>query len=396
VSWPTATLGEITRKIGSGSTPRGGNESYKPCGIPLVRSMNVHDGEFVDDGLAYLDETQAAALKHVTLDVGDVLLNITGASVARVCRLPDQLSGGRVNQHVSIIRPDKNRLDTNFLAHLLRAPEAKARLLRVAGAGATREAITKAQIEEFRIPLPPLDEQRRIAAILDKADALRRKRKRALDLLSKLTQSIFLEMFISKPGFGDKVEVRTLGEICELIRDGVHKTPTYVETGVPFVTVKNIVGGTLDLTQTKFVSLAEHLSMTKRVRPEPGDVLVSKDGTIGVPCVVPEGPAFSIFVSVALLRLKQSIVDPIFLSEQIKTHVVQKQIRESSKGIAIRHLHLNDFAKLKIILPPITDQKRFTAIASSVRNRQESLVNSLARTDTLFSSLQHRAFSGQL
>ena len=75
MSWPTATLGELTQKIGSGSTPRGGGESYKACGIPLIRSMNVHDGEFVDDGLAFLDDRQATALKHVTLHGGDVLLN---------------------------------------------------------------------------------------------------------------------------------------------------------------------------------------------------------------------------------------------------------------------------------------------------------------------------------
>jgi len=209
MSWPTATLGEITEKIGSGSTPRGGGESYKSYGIPFVRSMNVRDGEFVVEGLAYLDEPQAAALKHVTLHAGDVLLNITGASVARVCRLPDQL--GRVNQHVSIIRPDKKRLDTNFLAHLLRAPQAKSRLLRVAGAGATREAITKAQIEEFKIPLPSLSEQRRIAAILDKADALRRKRNHTLDLLDGLSKSIFQEMFSAS-----NLTRRPIGSVCEV------------------------------------------------------------------------------------------------------------------------------------------------------------------------------------
>lgn len=136
--------------------------------------------------------------------------------------------------------------------------------------------------------------------------------------------------------------------------------------------------------------------MTKRVRPEPGDILVSKDGTIGVPCVVPEGPIFSIFVSVALLKLKRKIVDPVFLSEQIKTEMIQKQIRESSKGIAIRHLHLNDFAKLKIVLPALADQRRFGLIASSVRRKREATVACLDNMDLLFSSLQSRAFSGQL
>src|SRR5206468_80124 len=127
--------------------------------------------------IALMVEMMAPGPKEVIVDPACGTCGFTGASVARVCRLPDAYSGGRVNQHVSIIRPDVTRLNPHFLEHLLRAPEAKSALLRTAGAGATREAITKTQIEEFKIPLPPLEEQRRIAAILDKADMLRRKRK---------------------------------------------------------------------------------------------------------------------------------------------------------------------------------------------------------------------------
>jgi type I restriction enzyme S subunit len=170
-----------------------------------------------------------------------------------------------------------------------------------------------------------------------------------------------------------------------------------VEAGIPFVTVKNIVSGVLDLSETKFVSHSDHLAMTKRVRPEPGDVLVSKDGTIGVPCVIPEGvQPFSIFVSVALLKLRRDIADPIFLSEQIKTDLIQKQIRENSKGIAIRHLHLSDFAKLRFLLPPMEAQMRFRSVVSRVHELNGRMAQYSKGDQLLFSSLQHRAFSGQL
>jgi type I restriction enzyme S subunit len=96
------------------------------------------------------------------------------------------------------------------------------------------------------------------------------------------------------------------------------------------------------------------------------------------------------------LKLKREIVDPLFLSEQIKTEVVQKQIRESSKGIAIRHLHLNDFAKLNIFLPSLADQKKFGSIALKVREKREAIVACLKKVESLLSSLQSRAFSGQL
>ena len=97
-------LAEVTDKIGSGATPLGGEASYKSAGTALIRSMNVHDGEFIEDGVVFLDEQQSRALDNVIVQEGDVLLNITGASVARVCSVPDRYAGARVNQHVSIIR----------------------------------------------------------------------------------------------------------------------------------------------------------------------------------------------------------------------------------------------------------------------------------------------------
>lgn len=153
MNWPTAAIGSITSKIGSGATPSGGDMAYKASGISLVRSMNVRDEGFTPKGLAYIDELQAAKLANVTLEVGDVLLNITGASVARVCLCPPEVLPGRVNQHVAIIRPTDKSLNA-FIAAALKTPAMKAKLLGVAEAGATRQAITKSQIEQIVIPLP--------------------------------------------------------------------------------------------------------------------------------------------------------------------------------------------------------------------------------------------------
>jgi type I restriction enzyme S subunit len=103
--WPTIKLGEHTAKMGSGATPTGGDASYKASGISLIRSLNVRDGAFSYKDLAYIDDAQAAKLSNVAVCAGDVLLNITGASVARVCRAPIDVLPARVNQHVMIIRP---------------------------------------------------------------------------------------------------------------------------------------------------------------------------------------------------------------------------------------------------------------------------------------------------
>jgi len=168
--WEEKTLKEITSKIGSGATPRGGNESYKTEGISLVRSMNVHDFEFKPKNLAFIDDQQAKELNNVTLQENDVLLNITGASVARCCVVPKKYLPARVNQHVSIIRAKKEIIESTFLNLLLTSKFYKDQLLFTGEQGATRQAITKVQLELFKIAFPKhiKDQQ----TIVQKLDAL--------------------------------------------------------------------------------------------------------------------------------------------------------------------------------------------------------------------------------
>ena len=174
--WEEKTLIEITSKIGSGATPRGGNESYKTEGISLVRSMNVHDFEFRERNLALIDEQQAKELNNVTLQENDVLLNITGASVARCCVIPKQYLPARVNQHVSIIRAKKEIIDPIFLNLLLTSKFYKDQLLFTGEQGATRQAITKAQLEVFKIAFPKSIKEQK--CLMNKLDALSTKTKK--------------------------------------------------------------------------------------------------------------------------------------------------------------------------------------------------------------------------
>ncbi|MFN4014234.1 MAG: restriction endonuclease subunit S [Reyranella sp.] len=176
--WAYTKLTDVAEKIGSGATPKGGRESYLHSGIPLVRSMNVHFEGFRDDGLAFLDAQQARKLDGVIVQESDVLLNITGASIGRVTAAPSRMHGARVNQHVSIIRL-VNGIEPRFICLNLAAPEMQ-RLIVQENYGVTRPALTKSMIENFRIAVPPLPEQRRIVA---KIDTLSGKSKRARDHL---------------------------------------------------------------------------------------------------------------------------------------------------------------------------------------------------------------------
>lgn len=151
--WRMGTLGEVCSKLGSGATPKGGKESYCQEGISLIRSTNVLDYQFLYEDLAKINEAQAKALDGVTVESKDVLFNITGVSVARCCMVPDDVLPARVNQHVMIVRPLQKCMAFYLLCTLC-YPDVKNTLLGISQAGSTREAITKDEMERFKIIVP--------------------------------------------------------------------------------------------------------------------------------------------------------------------------------------------------------------------------------------------------
>ena len=192
------SLKNITSKIGSGSTPRGGQKAYKTEGISLIRSMNVHDDGFREKGLAFIDDEQAKKLDNVTIQENDVLLNITGASVARCCIVDTNYLPARVNQHVSILRL-KDVMLPKFLHYYLISPTIKTELLKSSSGGATREAITKTMLEEFQVPVVPLSQQEKIVTYLDeisqKIEKIKSVQKEKMKSLVALKASILDQAF---------------------------------------------------------------------------------------------------------------------------------------------------------------------------------------------------------
>lgn len=211
-SWEEVKLGDICTKIGSGATPTGGSNAYKNSGISLIRSQNVLDFSFSLDGLAFIDESQAEKLKNVTVEQGDVLLNITGDSVARVCIVPSSILPARVNQHVSIIRVAENMASTQFVFYY--AQHIKPSLLSMASNGGTRNALTKAMIEQLDIALPSLPEQKAIAATLSALDDAIELNNQINKKLEEMAQAIFRSWFVDfEPFKNGEFEESELGLI---------------------------------------------------------------------------------------------------------------------------------------------------------------------------------------
>lgn len=192
--WNTDVLKDICTKIGSGSTPRGGKESYIDEGISFIRSMNVHNAYFEYKDLAHITIDQAEKLNNVVVEHDDLLFNITGASVARCCVVPSDVLPARVNQHVCILRC-REKINPIFLQGLLVNENYQGKLLQIAKSGATREAINKQQLESLEIMIPPLELQNQFASFVEEIDKSRYRIQKSLEASQELFDSLMQEYF---------------------------------------------------------------------------------------------------------------------------------------------------------------------------------------------------------
>lgn len=196
MSWEIVRLGDYCIKIGSGATPKGGATVYVEDGASLIRSQNVYNLSFEHDGLTHITDDAAAKLNGVTIFPNDILLNITGDSVARVCMVPMNVLPARVNQHVAIIRTKKDLLP-QYLLYYLASPYMQAYMLNLAvGKGASRNALTKGMIEDFPLPLPSVKEQQRIVKILSPYSDLIENNQKQIKLLEEAAQRLYKEWFV--------------------------------------------------------------------------------------------------------------------------------------------------------------------------------------------------------
>ena len=291
------------------------------------------------------------------------------------------------------LRCNPDELHPEYLAYFLRSEEFLKFATEVV-AGAKMPRMVMSEFWNFQVPLPPLPEQRRIAAILDQADALRVKRREALAQLDSLTQSIFIEMFGDPSTNPNKFKVHSLGSICD-VRDGTHDSPKYESSGFPLVTTKNLRNGVIDFTDVNLISETDYTAINKRSKVDKGDILMPMIGTIGSPILVCIEPNFAI-KNMALIKFTKDSPHSQFILSFLKSAAFEKLVASESKGGTQKFLSLGAIRGLQIPVPPRTLQKEFTTAMEAVQLQIIRTLNSLSAMEILFSSLQHRAFRGEL
>jgi type I restriction enzyme S subunit len=378
-------LGDVCEKIGSGATPRGGSDVYLPQGeIALIRSQNVHNNGFKKDGLAFISEFHAKELNNVAVEPNDILLNITGDSVARCCQVPDDVLPARVNQHVAIIRPKKEKLDSRYLRYYLIDSTVQDYMLVLAGGGATRNALTKGMIESFEIPVLPLPEQRAIAGILGALDDKIELNRRMNRTLESLARAVFRRWFVEN----EDVRNWRVGRLVDDFNLTMGQSPpgeTYNEDGegMPFFQGRADFG---------FRFPANRVYCTAPTRfAEEGDTLVSVRAPVGDMNMATEKSAIG--RGVAAVRHKSGSRSYTYYA----MHMLQEDFfRFEGEGTVFGSINRSDFENLKIAIPPTDKVKEFERLCFSIDQMIENNEKESRTLASLRDSLLPKLMRGEV
>lgn len=304
--------------------------------------------------------------------------------------LPDE--PGIATTELVPLTPDPERCHRGYLAHYLLSPKfVNWAVGRTAGAKMPR--LSMSELWAHEVPLPrDVAEQKRIAAIFDKADAIRRKRQQAIQLTDEFLRSVFLEMFGDPQANSKGFDVGQLSDVANQITDGAHHTPKRQSSGIPLLSARNVLMGKVDFSNIDFVGQDEFERLARRCRPEIGDLLISCSGSIGRVAEVKTERKFVLVRSAALVKLDRERVTSRFMEFQLRSKALQAQMARASRSSSQANLFQGQIKGLKVLLPPINLQREFDLKCASISKVMARQQASSEHVLDLTRSLQLMAF----
>jgi type I restriction enzyme S subunit len=391
MNWPTVKLKDEARLITKGTTPTTLGLKFLKEGIPFLRAQNLVDGSVsvAADPIFISPETHDA-LRRSKIQPSDVLISIAG-TIGRAAIVPNDTVEMNCNQAVAIVRPS-DRIDRRFFLHWLSGSDALAQVTQSTVTGVISN-LSLGQIGNLEVPLPSLTEQRRIAAILDKADAIRRKREQALTLADNLLRSVFLEMF----GDRDWPSVPLADAVAAgtIITYGIVQAGPEIDGGIPYIRTGDIKNGEIVVDGLRHTS-PEVASKFTRSRVRRGEIVMSIRATVGTTAIVPpELDGANLTQGTARIAPGENTTLEYLLSH-LRSQNAQAWIEGQVKGATFREITLTRLRELPVPIPPLEVQRKFSAIYQKNRSARKLLKDDAANATDLFASLSQRAFAGDL
>ncbi len=379
----TAPLGEIA-KIVSGATPKTGVAEYWDGDVQWATPADLSklNGPYISETPRKLTAIGVRCCATTVLPAGSVLLS----SRAPIGHVAINTVPMATNQGFKSLVPGPD-LDAKYLYHWLKS---KTGYLQSLGNGATFKELSKKTTEQIAVPLPSLPEQRRIAAILDHADALRAKRRQVLTYLDALTQSIF-QSTIGATSW----PVEKLGERLEFLTSGSRGwAKYYVPSGAKFIRIQNVNSGYLNQDDMAYVA-APPTAEAKRTAVREGDVLLSITADLGRTAVIPDGIGVA-YINQHLAILRAPSLDPRYLADFLASPAGRREVLGKDRGATKAGLNFDDVRSVAVPIPPKEIQRSYASRVARVNTQRATVQRAIAAEEELFASLRSRAFRGEL
>ena len=369
--------------------------------VRLIQLADIGDGYYIDKSSRFLTSEKARELRCTFLEKGDVLVARMPDPLGRACIFPGDLKRSVTVVDVCIIRPNPEEHDARWLMHCLNAPVCRNQMADFA-TGTTRTRISRGNLTKIKIPVPPLEEQKRIAEILDRAQSLISKRREAIGQLDTLTQAIFLEMFgdpVSNPKGWDMG--KTLGDVAELV-SGItkgRKLNGKAVREIPYLAVVNVQDRRLDLTIIKTIEATE--DEISRYKLQVNDLLLTEGGD---PDKLGRGTLWNGELPECIhqnhiyrVRITSNQIHPLFLNWLIGSQRGKKYfLKQAKQTTGIATINMTQLRGFSLLIPPLDLQQEFACRVEAIEKLKAAHRASLSELDILFASLQHRAFRGGL
>ena len=373
------------------------SEEFIESGVPFIRANNLVNKSISDEEMYFISPQKHGLLKKGHLKTNDVLISTRG-DLGKVALVPKRYNDSNINAQLVLLRPNPHKIDPLYLLYCFEGDRVKGQISQLQ-TGTALKQLPVGNLKRIKIPLPPLEEQRRIAAILDKADGVRRKRKEAIRLTEELLRSTFLEMF------GDPVtnpkgwEVKRLGEICTNFQNGIGKNSEHYGHGSKVANISDLYEwhrfipekySLLDVTPKEI----EKYSLMR------GDLLfvrssVKREGV--AVCSVYDSDEICLFSSFMIrVRPRTDLINPEFLSLMLRTPPMRNRLILGSNTSTITNISQPGLSKIEVVVPPIKTQNLITKVTKNIEESVRCHLQALEQSENLFNSLLQRAFRGEL
>jgi len=389
VSWPMVKLGDCCEVV-SGGTPKREIGEYWDGSIYWVTPKDLSQLSSI-----YIDSTPERITDLGLKKSSATLLpkhSLLFSSRAPIGHLAITTTEMATNQGFKSLIP-KSQADVKYLFFCLKYFRAELENL---GNGATFKEVSKKVVENYQIPLPPLPIQKQIAAVLEKADTLRQQCQQMEQELNALAQSVFLEMFGDPVRNPKSWQKKSLSTVTDRIIDCPHTTPQWTADGITCLRTTNLTYGGWNFADHRFVDAEQYKERTSRSEIEPGDIILSREGTVGVAAIVDVGMKLCLGQRLVQVRPNVIKIHSEFLLYQLLFLLTPERLTQVMSGSTVKHLNMSDIRSLGVIVPPIEDQIQFKQVWTSIKSELIKTERQISSLDECFYSLMQRAFKGEL